>query len=96
MHLPCVLSQYLMSVLLSTTTVEALGLFLVMAVVYRALKRARLLLPPGPKGFPLIGNLLDVPITNIAETYTKWAQKYGKWLLNLFCRHPGTAHQHSF
>jgi hypothetical protein len=29
-------------------------------------------LPPGPKGFPLIGNLLDVPKRNAWETYSAW------------------------
>jgi len=54
-------------------------LILTLIPLYRALKRARLRLPPGPKGWPLIGNLLDLPQTNFVESYTEWAQKYGLW-----------------
>lgn len=35
-------------------------------------------LPPGPKGLPLIGALLDFPTSKPWETYTKWAHEYGK------------------
>lgn len=33
--------------------------------------------PPGPKGFPVIGNALDMPKLNPWFTYTKWAKEYG-------------------
>ncbi|KAI0288266.1 cytochrome P450 [Russula brevipes] len=65
-----------MSIQLSTTV--ALVLILVLVSLRWALKRTRLPLPPGPKGYPLIGNLLDVPKAKFAETYTEWAHKYGK------------------
>jgi len=38
-------------------------------------------LPPGPKGYPLIGNLLDVPIDQPWLVYDKWCQTYGKTLM---------------
>jgi hypothetical protein len=66
-----------MSIQLSTTV--ALVLILVLVSLRWASKRTRLPLPPGPKGYPLIGNLLDVPKAKFAETYTKWAHKYGTW-----------------
>ena len=34
-------------------------------------------LPPGPKPFPLIGNILDIPIGSPWRTYTQWAKRYG-------------------
>ena len=33
-------------------------------------------LPPGPKKYPLIGNLLSMPSTLEWETFAKWGQKY--------------------
>ena len=34
-------------------------------------------LPPGPKGYPLIGNLLDMPITKPWLVYDEWRKTYG-------------------
>jgi len=67
-----------MSVQLSTTGIVILVFVLV--PLYWVSKQTRLPLPPGPKGWPLIGNLLDVPQANFVATYTEWARKYG-WLL---------------
>ena len=33
-------------------------------------------LPPGPKKYPLIGNLLSMPSTLGWETFSKWGQEY--------------------
>ena len=35
-------------------------------------------LPPGPKGYPLIGNLFDVPKDKPWVVYDKWRKTYGK------------------
>ncbi|KAH6919036.1 cytochrome P450 [Coprinopsis sp. MPI-PUGE-AT-0042] len=43
----------------------------------RAEKRSRLPLPPGPKGLPLLGNLLDIPQEKPWEVYSEWAKQYG-------------------
>ncbi|KAK0185241.1 cytochrome P450 [Armillaria mellea] len=34
-------------------------------------------LPPGPRGIPLIGNLLDMPSEKEWLTFAKWGEKYG-------------------
>jgi hypothetical protein len=34
-------------------------------------------LPPGPPGYPLIGNLFDFPDEERWLTYTQWAKQYG-------------------
>ena len=33
-------------------------------------------LPPGPKKYPLIGNLLSMPSTLEWETFAKWGNEY--------------------
>ncbi|KAH6899256.1 O-methylsterigmatocystin oxidoreductase [Coprinopsis sp. MPI-PUGE-AT-0042] len=43
----------------------------------RSHKRQRLPLPPGPRGLPLIGNLLDIPQDKPWKVYSEWAGQYG-------------------
>ena len=40
-------------------------------------KRRKLPLPPGPMGYPVIGNIYDVPHHYTWLEYTKWARTYG-------------------
>ncbi|KAE9395288.1 cytochrome P450 [Gymnopus androsaceus JB14] len=58
----------------------ALGLFLFFA--RRAWIRPRAL-PPGPKGWPIIGNIFDIPKEKVHIAYMKMARKYGSNLLYL-------------
>ncbi|KAG6908815.1 hypothetical protein DXG01_003168 [Tephrocybe rancida] len=44
---------------------------------------AQLPLPPGPKKFPLIGNLLDIPKRFEWVTYHKWCQELGSDIIHL-------------
>ena len=45
-------------------------------------------LPPGPKGYPVIGNLFDMPIYKPWVVYDGWRKTYGKtFMINLVCRH---------
>jgi hypothetical protein len=34
-------------------------------------------LPPGPRGYPLIGNALDLPQERAWLTYAEWSKQYG-------------------
>jgi hypothetical protein len=35
-------------------------------------------LPPGPKGYPLIGNLFDMPVDKPWIVFDEWRTTYGK------------------
>ena len=53
-------------------------------MLFRQLKKARdlnpngLPLPPGPKGYPLIGNFFDMPVHKPWVVYDEWRKTYGK------------------
>ena len=53
-------------------------------MLYRLMKKGRegnpngLPLPPGPKGYPLIGNLFDMPAHKSWVVYDEWRKIYGK------------------
>ena len=38
-------------------------------------------LPPGPKGYPLIGNLFDMSVDKPWVAYDEWRKTYGKTFL---------------
>lgn len=40
-------------------------------------KRASAPLPPGPKGFPFIGNVLDMPSEKEWQTFARWGETWG-------------------
>jgi len=51
---------------------------LLLSILRLRLRRRNLLpLPPGLKGYPLIGNLYDIPHENAWVTYAEWSKKYG-------------------
>jgi hypothetical protein len=45
----------------------------------------KLPLPPGPPGYPIIGNLLDSPSTQKQLGYKRWGDIYGRLLLDSIC-----------
>jgi hypothetical protein len=53
------------------------GVYLVKQVV---IKKNSTPYPPGPRGWPLIGNILDMPRIKPWVTFTEWGQIYGECL----------------
>lgn len=52
------------------------------------LNKRRLPLPPGPKGLPLIGNVLDMPQAKESEVFTEWGKRFGERVpVRLVLRH---------
>ncbi|SJL07070.1 related to cytochrome P450 CYP2 subfamily [Armillaria ostoyae] len=45
--------------------------------LFRRTRRSTAQFPPGPRGLPLIGNLLDMPSQKEWLTFAKWGEKYG-------------------
>jgi hypothetical protein len=87
-------SSTLNSMPIQILTPSVVVLALALILLYWASKQSRLPLPPGPKGWPLIGNLIDVPRAKFVESYTKWAQKYGLWFGSLYRRMSHDWHAH--
>lgn len=42
-------------------------------------------LPPGPKGWPLIGNAFDMPKTHSWRTFAQWGKKWGRSKCSIYC-----------
>lgn len=60
---------------------EALTAVCILLVGRLLTRRRQPSMPPGPKGWPLIGNLLDLPTTHEWEVFAKWGEKWGKLVL---------------
>ena len=54
------------------------GLSLSYYIGHRASKK-QLPLPPGPKGWPIIGNALDMPLEKMAQGYAKWGKDLSEY-----------------
>ena len=61
---------------------------LAMYLVGRLIWGRSVRLPPGPPGWPLIGNLLDFPIYAPYKTFGAMSSKYGKYMLASYKVHP--------
>ena len=67
------------SLLINAFDCLAILFFLYLLVNFRdRRRRARLLYPPGPPPWPIIGNLLDFPKDMHWTAYTDMSKKYGR------------------
>ncbi|KZO94969.1 cytochrome P450 [Calocera viscosa TUFC12733] len=66
-----------MSNQLATLGVPVCATALVLLVGWRLLGKKKLPLPPGPKGYPVVGNLFDMPKENDSPVYSEWQKTYG-------------------
>jgi hypothetical protein len=51
---------------------------LVVYLIYRTLTSRKAPYPPGPRPYPFIGNILDVPTTFQEKAFADLAKKYGQ------------------
>ncbi|KAG6849320.1 hypothetical protein H0H93_009461 [Arthromyces matolae] len=62
---------------LSIKALQIGGYIALVLVVQRLLKKRRPNLPPGPTGWPIIGNLFDMPKEMTWLTFSEWGRIYG-------------------
>ncbi|KAJ3478243.1 hypothetical protein NLI96_g9898 [Meripilus lineatus] len=58
-------------------------LFSAIVLALRFLRRRRVPLPPGPKGLPVVGNILDLPNKDEYRVYADWSRRYDSGILSL-------------
>ncbi len=57
--------------------IACFGVAVFLYVSYRIVTRKSYPRPPGPKGLPVLGNLLDMPTEKHWLKFTEWAQAFG-------------------
>ena len=78
--------------LLETHPYQTLAALFFGCILFRQLNKPKssnpngLPLPPGPKGYPLIGSLFDMPINKPWLVYDEWCKTYGKsFIIDSLC-----------
>jgi hypothetical protein len=76
-HLPLPSRLEFGSTMATDFVVPFAGAALVGLGVYWLTKPKRDHLPPGPKRYPILGNLLNFPRDHFYDAFTKWQKEYG-------------------
>lgn len=69
-----------------STTEAAVGFLLLILITSLFVHRRKGALPPGPKGWPILGNALDWPSEYQWLTLAKWSDKWGMSFLQAWFR----------
>ena len=68
--------------LIPVPVVNILALVVTLAILkYVTRRRGRV--PPGPPGWPVIGNILDMPPSHQWRTFAQWSEQWGKSVLSI-------------
>ena len=65
------------------TTLVLLCLLLFICFLAMKYRKPEISLPPGPKPWPLIGNVLHMPTVRPWERYREWCETYSWWSIVL-------------
>ncbi|KAJ7483512.1 cytochrome P450 [Mycena latifolia] len=68
---------------ISSSIWSILGLIILVYAVRWNRNRSQLPLPPGPKKLPLLGNLFDMPLDHMWETYRNWSKEFDSDIIHL-------------
>lgn len=72
----------MMTIWATLTPFEILQYLVLAVVAYRCIKlfrRKPAPFPPGPRGLPILENILDMPTYKEWETFSEWAGRYGQY-----------------
>ena len=78
------------------TLFDAIAAILLVYLVRRLLVARRTVQSssPGPRGWPIVGNIFDMPASHQCETFAKWGEEWGAHSFSRICmpRRPLRAH----
>ena len=57
--------------------VEGFLLVIMLLLSTHYVRRRMKSLPPGPLGIPILGNMLQMPTKDEAQTFVKWGKQFG-------------------